>query len=342
MILADPDQPLEMCVAEPRSGHSDSGTGLLATLEPEVVEEELSSVLYPFIPEAPDIASSMSADLLSVPSTSSPTSLSSSGLPARMSSPPPFVSNPLTPPLVLSPNPLLPPPVPFSVQHSPDIPEAPDPDSSSSANVSSAMPMISAASASATPLLPPGCRCYDTPSLPCLQSSLPIPSSICDTPSIPAQASLNSRITLDEALQVVGEHIEAAGDSVIEPLHPAIAYLCDQIHKEEQRTILQLLIFLHSQLDISDTEAEEDHPDHAVPMPDPDPPPTYAVDSSPTPIPDSSHALDSDTRLTQPASSTAIPYADDPPSIPNATPLQTFPSDATSEGDQSFRNDSFL
>ncbi|KIM66114.1 hypothetical protein SCLCIDRAFT_111531 [Scleroderma citrinum Foug A] len=31
---ADPDQPLEMCVAEPHSGHSDFGTGLLATLEP--------------------------------------------------------------------------------------------------------------------------------------------------------------------------------------------------------------------------------------------------------------------------------------------------------------------
>ena len=93
--------------------------------------------------------------------------------------------------------------------------------------------MISAASASATPLFPPVCQHYDSPSPPCLQSSLPMPSSICDTPPVPAQASPNPRITLDEALQVVGEHIEAAGDSVIEPLHPAIAYLCDQIHKEE-------------------------------------------------------------------------------------------------------------
>ena len=118
MILADPDQPLEMCVAEPRSGHSDFGTGLLATLKPEVVEEE-SLVLHPFIHEAPDIASSLSADLLSiptlqVPSTSCPPTPSlSSGLPAHISLPPPFVSSPLTPPLVLSPNPLLLPSVLF-------------------------------------------------------------------------------------------------------------------------------------------------------------------------------------------------------------------------------------
>ena len=250
---------------------------------------------------------------------------------------------PLTPPSVLSPGPLLP------------------------VNVSSVMPMISAPSASATSLLPPGFQCYDTPSPPCSQSSPPIPSSNCDTPSIPAHASPNPRITLDEALQVVGEHIEAAGNSVIEPLHPSIAYLYDQIHKEERCTILQLLIFLHSQLDVSDTEAEEDPPDHAVPMSDPtppdveedpDPPPAYSVDSSPTPIPNSLHApdpaptcpispifvfsQDGELRAVYPTSSNAGPFAPDPPFAPNVIPLQTFPSEATSEGDQSFCSDSFL
>ena len=102
--------------------------------------------------------------------------------------------------------------------------------------------------------------------------------------------------------------------------------------------MLQFLIFLHSQLDISDTEAEEDPPDHAVPMPDPtppdveedpDPPPAYSVDSLPTPIPNSSHALDSDARVIQPASSTAIPYDDG--SIPYPTSFRPSPSDVASE-----------
>ena len=52
--------------------------------------------------------------------------------------------------------------------------------------------------------------------------------------------------------------------------------------------------------------------------------------------------VDHVTQVTHPSPFTAIPYANDPPFAPNVFPLQTFPSDATSEGDQSFRNDSFL
>ncbi|KIM56441.1 hypothetical protein SCLCIDRAFT_29585 [Scleroderma citrinum Foug A] len=149
---ADSDHPLEMCVAKPCSCHPDSGTGLLATLEPEgkAEEEEASSVLHPFIPEAPDIASSLSVTTmiptLQVPTASCPpTSLLHPGLPAHISLPPPFVTIPLTPPPVLSPDPLLPPSIASSIS----------------------------------------------------------------TPS-------NPRITLDEALQVVAEHIEASGTTVLD------------------------------------------------------------------------------------------------------------------------------
>ena len=90
-----------------------------------------------------------------------------------------------------------------------------------------------------------------------------------------------------------------------------------------------------------ESSIHDSDPTPPAPPDDPDPPPAYSGDSLSTSIPDSSHALDSDARLTQPAASTAGPYANDPFSVPNAT-LQTFPSKATSEGDQSFRRDSFL
>ena len=47
-------------------------------------------------------------------------------------------------------------------------------------------------------------------------------------------------------------------------------------------------------------------------------------------------------RAIYPTSPNAGPFAPDPPFAPNAIPLQTFLSDATSEGDHSFRSDSFL
>ena len=51
---------------------------------------------------------------------------------------------------------------------------------------------------------------------------------------------------------------------------------------------------------------------------------------------------DGELRAIYPTSSTAGPYAQDPSSTPNAIPLQSFPPDATSEGDQSFHSDFFL
>ena len=88
-------------------------------------------------------------------------------------------------------------------------------------------------------------------------------------------------------------------------------------------------------------------------------PPTYApsisglqllmsaIDPASDPVP--THPIspifefsqDGELRVVYPTSSNAGPYANDPPFAPNVIPLQTFPSDATSEGDHSFHGDSF-
>ena len=73
-----------------------------------------------------------------------------------------------------------------------------------------------------------------------------------------------------------------------------------------------------------------------------------AIDPAPDPVP--THPIspifefsqDGELRAVYPTSSNAGLFAPDPPFVPDATPLQTFPSEATSEGDQSFHNDSFL
>ena len=105
--------------------------------------------------------------------------------------------------------------------------------------------------------------------------------------------------------------------------------------------------------DYSVTMTSPDDDDHTAP-------PTYApsisglqllmsaIDPAPDPVPTRpvsptfEFSQDGELRAVYPTSSNAGLYANDPPFVPDTIPLQTFPSDATSEGDQSFRSDSFL
>jgi Aspartyl protease len=240
---ADSDHPLEMHVMESRTGHTDTGTGLLAIHEPDgsVEEEKASSVLHP---SSPDPAPS------SVPS---------------------------------------------------DIPEAPDPDISSSMDLFIAAMTANlqiSSEASPTPLSPPGLPAHTTscpPSIPDPLPSFPITSSTAAPPTSDSTPS-HARPTLDEALAVVAEHVNAAGDDVLEPLHPAIASLCAQIREEERRSMLELLILLHREMENSEESNEPTHtcstcqsmppampPDSPILASDDDPPPSYVANSTPSP-----------------------------------------------------------
>ena len=128
----------------------------------------------------------------------------------------------------------------------------------------------------------PTCNGSSPPSVPDPLSSHPIaPSS---PPPVPTSAPTNEPPSLDQALHVVARHIEAVGDNVVEPPHPAIAYLCAQIREEERHSMLNLLIYLHAHLDNSDAEEPAaPAPEPPVSSSDDDPPPSYSADSVPAP-----------------------------------------------------------
>jgi len=187
------------------------------------------------------------------------------------------------------------------------------------------------ASSVSPPLSPPGIpACIASPPLSVLDplSLHPIASSIGSLPVPASTSSNNPHPTLEEALQVVAEHIHAVGDGVLEPLHPVIAFLCAQIREEEQRSMLSLLILLNAQFDNSDTEDPASQAqDPSIPASDEEPPPYPNSSSSvnfasmvPMPIPALQVSPPSPTLLSPPQllahNAESSPFIPNPPSPP--------------------------